>query len=413
MAFATEIRNLEAQRNKNIADARAVALKAQAEGRGLTAEEEATVGRFHEAIDKQDRSIEAYKRLDQADAQAPANGEERAAGRPALDERNAAPADPRARLATPQYRDAYREFLVTGERRAMTLADQASGGALLAPASVSDDIIRQADNLVFVAQKAKKYTVTSTQATGVRRKTARMSSAAWTTEIANIPAADSAMTFDRRDLTPYQLVKLALVSNRLLISGVAVESEITEELAYQFAIGKENAYLNGDGVNKPVGIFNTSASAAIASSRDVTSGTSGTFKAEDLIKLKYSIKPAYLNPKEASWTFHRNIVMAIRLMTDGQGRFIWREGLSADKPDTILDLPFDMSEYAPGTLGAGNYVAALCNWKYYGIAELKDISVQRLVELYAANGETGFKATGWVDGQPLLDEAFGRLKCAA
>jgi HK97 family phage major capsid protein len=38
--------------------------------------------------------------------------------------------------------------------------------------------------------------------------------------------------------------------------------------------------------------------------------------------------------------------------------------------------------------------------------------IQRLVELYAATNEVGFIGRRWVDGAPVLDEAFARLKMA-
>ena len=71
-----------------------------------------------------------------------------------------------------------------------------------------------------------------------------------------------------------------------------------------------------------------------------------------------------------------------------------------------------MSEYAPSTFTTGLYVAVLGNFEYYWIVELMDMAIQRLVELYAATGEVGFIARRWVDGSPLLDEAFARVKLA-
>ena len=38
--------------------------------------------------------------------------------------------------------------------------------------------------------------------------------------------------------------------------------------------------------------------------------------------------------------------------------------------------------------------------------------IQRLVELYAGTNEVGFIGRRWVDGSPVLEEAFSRLKLA-
>lgn len=406
--YQAEIRQIETERNKNIEDNRTLYNKAKAEGREFTAEENTTWESRNVAIERQDRRLVDLSRISKLDNSGDPNGENRSAGTPRLDDRGQGGAQ--LRHATDEYRGNFGRFLMTGEVRDMTLSNTASGGALLAPASVSADIVKQVDNLCYIKAKAKKYPVTSTQATGVRRRPQRMSAASWTTEIGNIGAADSAMTFDRRDLTPQALVKLVLVSQRLLMSGLPIEKEVSDELAYQFAIAEENGFLNGNGVGQPLGVYNTTHASAISTARDVITKTVGALKADDLIALKYSIKQPYLTGPDAAWVFGRPVMAAIRMLVDNYGQYIWRAGLSSDRPDTVLDIPFCISEYAPGAIATGNYVAVLGNWSYYGVAELVDIFVQRLVELYAATNEVGFKGLAWIDGQPLLDEAFGRLK---
>lgn len=416
--YQAEIRKVTAQRNKNIEDNRAALAKAEAEGKEDLEGADLTAFRARQdAIERQDQRIADLKRLSTLEAGGDANGEGRASGTPELE--NGAGGRRTAPHATQEYRNAFRTFLETGEkggfpagsiRRDMTMSSPPSGGALLAPASVSADIIKAADDLVFMAGLAKKYPVTNTQATGVRRKTARMSKPTWTSEIGSIGAADSQLAYDRRDLTPQRLAKLVKVSSRLTESGVEVEGEVREELAYQFGTTKEYFYYNGNGVGQPLGIFNTTHPNAISSTRDLTTVGTGVISGDDLISAKYAMKQAYLVGPKACWLFNRTVVQQIRMLKDGQGRYIWREGVSLDKPDTILDLAFNMSEYVPGAIASGNFIGCLMNGGYYAIAELVDLYIQVLKELYAEQGEIGYAGTSWIDGQPMLDEAFVRIK---
>jgi HK97 family phage major capsid protein len=118
-----------------------------------------------------------------------------------------------------------------------------------------------------------------------------------------------------------------------------------------------------------------------------------------------------------AWLLHRLIVKAIRKIkfssatgVAGDQQYIWTPGLTEGAPDRILDIPYGISEYCPSSIATGLYTAVLGNFRYFRIAELPTIAVQRLVELYAANGEVGFIGRSWVDGSPVLGEAFARLK---
>lgn len=408
--YETEIKKLKSERNKNIEDNRTLLDTCIAAKRDPNTEEQGQFDTRNDAIAQQDSRISAYERLSKPNVELdPDQVEDRTGGRPGLEQRTGKKET--RKHATPEYRAAYQDFLVNVDRRAITMADQSSGGYLLAPVQVSEDIVRQVDNMVFIKQKAKRYKVTTAQALGVRRKTARMSDATWTTEIGSIGPADTAMAFDRRDLTPYLLTKLALVSTRMMESGQDVESEVNDELAYKYAVTEENAFLNGTGVNQPLGIFNTTHPDAIQG-RDVVTVTPGKLSADDFITARYSIKQGYLNPKDAAWMLNRTVVAAARMIKDTQGRYIWREGFATGAPDTIVDLPYAISEYAPGVISTGNFIAVLGNWKYYAIAEVTDLKIQKLVELYAGNNEVGFKGQAFIDGQPVMDEAFARIKVA-
>ncbi len=150
----------------------------------------------------------------------------------------------------------------------------------------------------------------------------------------------------------------------------------------------------------------------------MTASSTTAFTGDDLINLKYSLKAPYRQDKSCAWIVSRPFVKMARTLkvaSAGQGdnlQYIWQPGLTEGAPDRILDIPYSESEYAPSTFTTGLYVAVLGAFRYYRIAQLRDMAIQRLVERYADTNQVGFIGRRWVDGSPVLEEAFARLKLA-
>ena len=128
-----------------------------------------------------------------------------------------------------------------------------------------------------------------------------------------------------------------------------------------------------------------------------------------MIDALYNLKEPY--QIKASWVMSREMIKRIRKLKDAQNQYLWQPGLASDKPGTILEKPFYMSEYVPNTFTSGNYVGMVGDFSFYWIADALDMSIQRLVELYAESNQVGFIARYEGDGMPVLEEAFSRMKC--
>lgn len=222
--------------------------------------------------------------------------------------------------------------------------------------------------------------------------------------------ADDDMDLEKRALYPHPLARRILVSNTLLRRNPSVADLVSDRLTYKFGTVMENAYLNGHGGNQPLGVFVASAD-GINTDRDVTtSNTSSAVTADNLIETKYSIKAQYR--RNCRWILHRDWLKKIRKLKTGDGDYIWRSGISSDRPDTILDLPFHESEYAPSASTSGSYVAIVGDFSFYWIADAMDMQVSVLTELYAETNQTGYIGRMETDGMPVLTEAFARSKLA-
>lgn len=345
--------------------------------------------------------------------------------------------------ATPEYLRAFQRYLLGGnmnglieagsdpESRALQMDSDASGGFVVAPQQFSDQIIKFGDNLTFIRRLATKYMVPNAQSLGVPQLVADPADADWTNELAT-GLEDSSMTFGKREFRPHPLAKLLKISNKLIRAAgqltqfaedretetaMSVDGLVIDRLAYKFAIAEEKAFLTGTGYLQPLGVFTASAD-GIPTTSDVTAASSTVIAADDLINTKYSLKPQYVQSPGIAWLFHRDVTKSVRKLKDTNGQYLWapsgigQASITSGSPDTILDLPFYQSEYAPNTFSTGLYLALLGDFRFYWIADALDFTVQRLVELYAATNQVGFIGRKETDGMPVLAEAFARLKLA-
>ena len=329
----------------------------------------------------------------------------------------------RARLeaqSSPAYRAAFVSYLLgdmglgavaaTPEVRALQADTFILGGALVPPLEFIAQLIQAVDDEVFIRRLATKQTVLQAEGLGVPTLDADPADADWTSELGT-GSADASMAFGKRELRPHPLAKRIKVSKKLLrASGINVESLVMGRLGYKFGITQEKAFMTGSGVQQPIGLFTASAD-GIPTSRDVsTDNTTTAITSDGLINAKHELKGQYWG--RAQWIFHRNGVRMIRKLKDGNGQYLWNPGLVGNIPDRILESPYNMSEYVPNTFTTGLYVGMIGDFSRYWVVDALDLTVQRLVELYAETNQDGFIGRLETDGAPVLAEAFVRLKLA-
>lgn len=404
------------ERTRLATEARSILDLAQADGgRALTAEESEKFDRLMEQVDRIDGTIEREEQMRARERRIDADPD--TTGGRGRGEDNGPD-----RGGENGLRDAaWRQFLVGGrsslspeQARTLQAGSDPEGGYLVAPTQWATELIQRIDDQVFIRQWATVETLTEAASLGVPTLETDLNDADWTTELATGNQDDS-MRFGKRELTPSPLAKRVKVSRKLLrLTSGRAENIVRDRLAYKFGVTEEKAYMVGDGVKKPLGLF-VASSMGISTGRDVTVGDISSdeqdINADGLIDMKYTLKAGYLS--EAKWVFHRDTVRRIRKLKDLEGQYIWRPGIETDRPDTILDLEFGMSEYAPNTFTDGQYVALLGAFRHYWIVDSLAMEVQRLVELYAETNQVGFIGRKETDGMPVLEEAFVRGKVVA
>lgn len=406
------ILEMKQRRAQLVKDARALIEAADAEKRSLTTEEEQQYDRIMADVDKQGAEIEREERQQRLEEELRgsegrfAGGQEPPTG--GKEERK----NPRE---TEEYRKAFGRYIRGGQQaltdadyRAMQADVDTSGGFIVTPQQFVNQLIKSVNDSVFIRQLATVHTLDKAQSLGVPTLDADPSDADWTSEVDTGQETD--ISLGKRELSPHPTAKLIRVSNKLIrAGGIDAEQLVRDRLAYKFSITQEKAFMTGNGAQQPLGVFTASAN-GISNARDVATGNTATAIGPDgLIEAKYELKAQY--QKSAQWLFHRDAVKQIRKIKDADGNYIWKAGLS-DKPDTILDIPYFMSEYAPNTFTTGKYVGIIGDFSFYWIADALDMQIQRLVELYARTNQVGFIGRMESDGMPVLAEAFARVTLA-
>lgn len=405
------------------------------EDRPLSAEDQTTVDECERVIDECNQQIEAHEKTEANRAKLAKVAEEIAATPPMqlqkelaepvqvdrrtikeklddMSEQGMSRQEAIAVLAKQRDKEASRAFkaYLLGSQAALQKDKDISGGFLLAPEQFVAQLIQDLDNMVWFRQYATVIPVVGAEGIGVPGIETDIGDVTWTTELA-VGAADTSLAFNKRKLTPHPLARYIKVSKDLLRSAaLSVEAIVRQRLSYKFGTVQEAAFMTGGGGNSPLGIF-TAAAAGISTGRDVsTDNTATAFTADGLINAKYSLATPWLQSANLRWVFHRDAVKMARKLKDGDAQYLWQPGLVSDRPDTLLGTPVLVSEYAPNTFTTGLYVGLIGDLSYYWIAENMSVEIQRLVELGALTNEDYFIGRCALDGMPIHENAFARVK---
>lgn len=393
------IRDLKARRTKLGADAKAIMDAASEAGRDMTAEEEQQVDGLLDERDKADRNIERAERLQEEEARQLAD--------------DGAGGDDSAQAA------AFRAYLKNGRAnlteqqiRALGMGNDPEGGFLVAPQQFVADLLQEVDDMVDIRRLATVQQLVQAESLGVPTLDTDLDDAEWTSEVAT-GSQDDSLRFGKRELRPHPLAKRVKVSRTLLRrAALSPETIVRARMAFKFGVTTEKAYMTADGNERPLGLF-TASSQGISTSRDSLIGASGALTldadtADELVDAKYTLKPQYW--RRARWLFHRDVLKEIRKLKDADNQYLWQPGMAADRPDTILDVPFLVNEFVPNTISADNYIGMIGDYSFYWIVESLQFEIQRLIELYAETNQVGFIGRQEVDAMPVLEEPFVRLQ---
>jgi HK97 family phage major capsid protein len=229
--------------------------------------------------------------------------------------------------------------------------------------------------------------------------------AAWVDEGEPLSFGDA--TFNQINLDAHKLHVAVKVTEELLYDNAfGLENYLIDQFAKALANAEEDAFLNGNGEGKPLGIFAVNGGGEVA----VTTASSTAITYDEIVNLVYSLKRPYR--KNAKFILNDQTIATLRKLKDGNGQYIWQPALQAGEPDRLLGYEVLTSAYVP-TIAAGAPVIAFGDFSYYNIGDRGVRSFAELKELFAGNGMIGFVAKERVDGKLVLSEAVKILKIKA
>lgn len=209
--------------------------------------------------------------------------------------------------------------------------------------------------------------------------------------------------FKQITLDAHKLHVAIKVTEELLYDNVFnLESYIVKKFAQALSNAEEDAFLNGNGEGKPVGIFDATDGGTIAEVLNTAS-----IKTDDLLNLIYDLKRPYR--KKARFIMNDKTIGAIRKLKDNNGAYLWQPSVQAGEPDKILGYPVHTSAFCP-QMEAGKPFIAFGDFSYYKIGDRGTRSFAELKELFAGNGMVAFVAKERVDGKLTLPEAIQIMK---
>lgn len=434
------IRELQEKAGKAVADAQAIDTKTRNEKREMSADESAAFDAAMKVYDETKAEIDKLGRSE-ARTKALANAQEelrRVQSRVTEPPRGAAGREAEGdgeergkfvefelrgkkfridcdsavgRRCSSEYRDAFSARLRLTESRDIQTNIEVDGGYLVAGEDWVAELLKNVDDETVIRRWARVLPPTLAQKVGFPSRTSKAVTAAWGQELTP-PTKDAALKFGKRSLTPHYMTFMSLLSRDTLASDIMpVDQIVREEMARDIAELEEQAFISGDGAQKPLGVLTAHAD-GIPTSRDVNSGAAATLTSDAVLDLIASVKNRYRASPKFCLMGHRLTLATLRKLKDANGQYLWQPSLVAGKPDTFAATACVENDWFP-QIAANAYVLLAGDWSKYFVVDGLDFGLQILDQPYALTNQVAYVGRRKVDGQPVIAEAFSRMKISA
>jgi HK97 family phage major capsid protein len=204
--------------------------------------------------------------------------------------------------------------------------------------------------------------------------------------------------FKMMELKAHELSGYAVSSNVLLQdAGFGLEKFLMTLFGQAVGWFEEYAFLQGNGVGKPLGILNAPATIS------VTRNTGGTVKFVDVAAMLSRLLPS--SQRRAIWVVHPYVIAQLVQLADSSGRIIWvpnNGGLQEAVPGTLFGLPVVTSEKV-STLGTRGDVL-LIDPQLYVIGDRMQIEIAASEHVNFLKNQMTWRVVERVDGQPWLEK---------
>ena len=387
------ILELREKRNKAWEAAKAFLESHRTEKGTLTAEDDATYTQMEQEINDLGKEIARLERQEALEAELNRPVNQPLTSKPGSGRGE----EPKTGRASDEYRKAMVDAFRSNFKRVSNILQEGvdADGGYLVPEEYDHRLIDTLSEENIMRRLATTITTSGEHKINIA---ATKPAASWIEEGGALTFGDA--TFSQILLDAHKLHVAIKVTEELLYDNAFnLEGYILDQFGKALGNAEEDAFLNGDGTGKPLGLFAATGGGTVA-------GTlTAAIKSDDMLDLVYALKRPYR--KKASFIMNDKTLSSLRKLKDNNGAYIWQPSYQAGEPDRVLGYAVHTSAYAPeDAIAFGDY-------KYYNIGDRGTRSFSELRELFAGNGMIGYVAKERVDGKLILPEAVQILKLKA
>jgi len=198
-------------------------------------------------------------------------------------------------------------------------------------------------------------------------------------------------------------------------ASINMEAWLASKVAEKFARDEANAFVVGNGVNKPRGFLTFSSGTTLPGTIErFDTGVNGAFAAapnggDVLINALYGLKQQYR--ANATWFMNRATLKLTRKLKDTDGAYLWSPGIAAGQPASLLGYPVASFEDMPDPATDSLSIAVGDMREAYQIVDR--LGIRTLRDPYSAKPYVEFYTTKRVGGDVVNFEALKLIEFTA
>ena len=274
--------------------------------------------------------------------------------------------------------------------------------------SVEDSIVRERATIMpmtSLTMQVPALDQTTVQSSGTTPFLGGIS-ATWTAEAAT--RAETEPTFRQIELKAHELSFYTVASNNLLAdNAVGLDSLLTQLFSQAIAWYTDYAYLQGNGVGKPLGILNSSATIT------VNRATSSQFSFADACGMLAKLYRLIATGESVAWVMSPSVIPQLLQMKDAGNNLVFipvlqagaREAIPQPKGPmsfgTLFGIPVIISEKLPALGTRGDVM--LCDFSKYLLGDRMELQIDVSPHVKFLTNQMVWRVIWRGDGQPWLN----------
>lgn len=271
-------------------------------------------------------------------------------------------ADPFDAKGMEAYKAGFKNYLRKGDQimgaeelKALSVGSDPDGGYVVNP-----DMSGQVVQKVYETSPMRAYASVQTISTSALEGLFDLdeANAGWVGETGARSETDTP-EIGRWSIPVHELYAAPQATQKLLDDAeINIEAWLSGKVADKFARTEANAFVNGNGVNKPRGFLTYADGTTVPGTiEQFDTGVNGAFAAapnggDVLINALFGLKAQYR--ARATWFMNRATLKLARKLKDSDGAYLWSPGIAAGQPASLLGYPVasfeDMPDPATGSL---------------------------------------------------------------